>query len=98
MPDHTPAKLVASRSSAGEWGIRWDQPGARRHFSAVMENRRQAELEKEFKLLRRGRCPGSAKFRKEMLECTEQQRGKWHYGQELGEAAEAKAERILKQT
>ncbi|HYV27897.1 MAG TPA: transposase, partial [Candidatus Eisenbacteria bacterium] len=29
----------------GEWGIRWDEPGAGRQFSALMEARRQAELD-----------------------------------------------------
>ena len=40
----------------GEWGIRWDQPGAGREFSALMEARRRAELEQEFKPLPRGWC------------------------------------------
>jgi len=81
----------------GEWGIQWDQPGAGRQFSAVMEARRRAELEQEFNPVRRGWCVGSQQFRKEMLEHIELQRGKWHYGQELCEAAEAKAERLIKQ-
>lgn len=81
----------------GEWGIRWNQPGAGRQFGAVMEARRRAELEGEFKPVRRGWCVGSEKFRKEMLEYIEQQRGKWHYGRELCEAAQAKAERLIQQ-
>ena len=32
----------------GEWGIRWDQPGAGCQFSAVMEARRRAEQDQEF--------------------------------------------------
>ena len=32
-----------------------------------------------------------------MLQYIEQQRGKWHYGQELCEAAEARAERLIKE-
>jgi hypothetical protein len=40
--------------------------------------------------------PGAI-YRKEMLEHIEQQRGKWHYGQELCEAAHAKAERLIEQ-
>ena len=79
----------------GEWGIRWDQPGAGREFSALMEARRQAELEQEFKPLPRGWCVGSEAFRAEMLQYIEEQRGKWHYGAELSESAQAKAERLI---
>jgi hypothetical protein len=38
---------------------------------------------------------GSKQFRAEMLEHIEEQRGKWHYGAELSESAEAKAERLI---
>ena len=79
----------------GEWGIRWDQPGADREFSALMEARRQAELAQEFKPLPRGWCVGSESFRAEMLHYIEEQQGKWHYGAELSESAQAKAERLI---
>jgi hypothetical protein len=58
----------------GEWHIRWDLPGAGRQFAAVMEARRQGELEKEFKPLRRGWCLGSKQFRADMLKYVEEQR------------------------
>ena len=51
----------------GEWGIRWDRPGAGDQFGALMEARRQAELDQEFKPLRRGWCVGSEPFRAERL-------------------------------
>jgi hypothetical protein len=79
----------------GEWRIPWDVPGAGRQFAAVMEARRQGELEKEFKALRRGWCLGSKQFRADMLKYIEQQKGKWHYGEELRESAAAKAERLV---
>jgi REP element-mobilizing transposase RayT len=79
----------------GEWGIRWDQPGAGAQFWAVMEARRQAERDEEFKPLLRGWCVASKQFRAEMLVYIEEQRGKWHYGAELSELAEAKAERLI---
>jgi hypothetical protein len=79
----------------GEWRIAWDLPGAERQFAAVMEARRQGELEKEFKPLRRGWCLGSEEFRADMLRYIEEQKGKWHYGKELRESAEAKAERLV---
>jgi REP element-mobilizing transposase RayT len=79
----------------GEWGIRWDEPGAGRRFAAAVEARRQAESEQEFKPLRRGWCFGSEGFRADMLKYIEQQKGTWHYGEELRESAEAKAERMI---
>jgi putative transposase len=79
----------------GEWGIRWDQPGAGSQFSAVMEARRQAEQDQEFKPVPRGWCVGSKQFRAEMLEYVQEQRGRWHYGEELSESAQAKAERLI---
>jgi putative transposase len=79
----------------GEWHIGWDQPGAGRQFAAVMEARRQGEEEQQFKPLRRGWCLGSQKFRAETLEYIQQQKGKWHYGKELRESAQAKAERLI---
>ena len=60
-----------------------------------MEARRQGELEGEFKPVRRGWCLGSEEFRKELLAQVDQKRGRWHYGPELQESAEAKAERLL---
>jgi uncharacterized protein YbdZ (MbtH family) len=79
----------------GEWGIRWDQSGAGREFSALMEARRQAELEQEFKPLPRGWCVGSEAYRAEMLQYIEEQRGKCHFGSELSKSAQAKAERLI---
>jgi hypothetical protein len=43
----------------------------------------------------RGWCVGSKQFRAEMLKYIAEQRGKWHYGAELSESAEAKAERLI---
>ena len=40
---------------------------------------------------------GSKTFRAEMLEYLEQQKGKWHYGKELRESAEAKAGRLSRE-
>ena len=79
----------------GEWGIAWDQLGAGARFAAVMEARRQAERDQEFKPMPRGWCVGSKQFMAEMLQYIEEQRGKWHYGAELCESAEAKAQRLV---
>jgi putative transposase len=53
--DHSPrpAWLRVDRL-LGEWGTRWDQPGAGVRFSTVMEARRQAEWDQEFKPVGRG--------------------------------------------
>ena len=79
----------------GEWGIRWDQPGAGQQFAAVMEARRQAEVAQEFKPVPRDWCVGSEAFRADLLQYVQEQRGKWHYGAELGQSARAKAERLI---
>jgi REP element-mobilizing transposase RayT len=79
----------------GEWGIGWDSPAARRQFAALVEARRQGEADQEFRPLRRGWMLGSEEFRQEMLEHIEQERGRWHYGAELGESGLAKAERLI---
>ena len=79
----------------GEWDIAWDNPGADRQFSSVMEARRHGELDQEFKPVRHGWCIGSQEFRLEMLRYFEEQRGRWHGGPELRESAQAKAERLI---
>ena len=60
-----------------------------------MEARTQAELDEEFKPVRRGWCLGSKEFRAEMLKYIETQTGKWHYIAELRESGQAKAERVF---
>jgi putative transposase len=95
VSDHPKPAWLRIDRLLGEWRIPWDVPGAGRQFAAVMEARRQGELEKEFKPLRRGWCLGSKEFRADMLKYIEQQKGKWHYGEELRESAAAKAERLV---
>ncbi len=60
-----------------------------------MKVHRQGELEHEFKPLGGAWCLGSPEFRAEMLPYIEQQKGRWHYGTELRESAEAKAQRLI---
>jgi hypothetical protein len=93
--DHPKPAWLRIDRLLGEWRIRWDAPDAGRQFSSMMEARRQGELDKEFKPLRRGWCLGSKQFRVQMLRYIEEQKGKWHYGKELRESAEAKAERLI---
>ena len=69
----------------------------RREFAAELEARRQGEADEEFKPVRRGWCLGGEGFRQELLEQIATQRGASHYGEELVESAEARAQRLIDQ-
>jgi hypothetical protein len=60
-----------------------------------MEMRRWEEQPEEWKKVRRGWCLGNDSFRKELLAQMAEQAGDSHYGEELRESAEAKAQRIV---
>ncbi len=94
-PSRRPAWLRVDRC-LGEWGIPKDSVAGRRQLAAQLEARRQGESEEEFKPLRRGWCLGSEEFRDELLAQVSEKRGLWHYGAELQESAEAKAERLIR--
>jgi putative transposase len=49
----------------------------------------------EFKALQRGWCHGSEEFRQELLAQMGERAGAEHYGEEIQETAEAKAERVV---
>jgi len=49
----------------------------------------------DWKRLRRGWCWGAKEFREEMLELIGQKQGNQHYGEELKESDEQKAQRLL---
>ncbi|HXJ76245.1 MAG TPA: hypothetical protein VNM37_25530, partial [Candidatus Dormibacteraeota bacterium] len=51
----------------GEHGIPRDSKAGRRHFAALMENRRESEAAQEFKPIRRGWYLGNKAFRRELL-------------------------------
>ncbi len=79
----------------GEWRIRGDHAAGRRRFAAEIEARRSGEKDEEFKPLPRGWCLGGTTFRQELLEQIAKQQGTWHYGEELVESAEGRAERLV---
>ena len=79
----------------GEWRIPQDSEAGRREFCAGMELRRRSDADDEFKPLRRGWCLGSEEFRQELLAQVSERQGGWHYGAELVESAQAKAERLI---
>jgi hypothetical protein len=59
-----------------------------------MEPRRQGELDQEFRPLERGWCLDSKPFGEEMVRHVQEQRGQWHYGADLWESAQAKAQQV----
>ena len=62
-----------------------------------MEARRAAEDGAVYKPVRRGWFFGDKALKEELLAQVGAQAGGWHYGEELRESAEAKAERIVAQ-
>lgn len=85
----------------GEWGVKADTSAGRRELEAGMEQRRELELGAEngdWKRLRRGWYFGPKTFREELLELIGEKRGGQHYGEELRESEEQKAERLIAET
>ncbi len=82
----------------GEHGVPKDSPAGRRMFEQRMEARRRAEEQSEvWAPLRQGWCLGEEAFRKELLQQASEQRGAHHYGAELKEGEEERAERLVRE-
>jgi putative transposase len=84
----------------GEWGIQADRTAGRRQLERAMEERKELEWSKEtadWRRLRRGWCWGPKSFREELLEWIGQKQGQQHYGEELRESDQQKAERLVAQ-
>jgi putative transposase len=79
----------------GENGIPQDSAAGRREFGRRMELRRWEGQPEQWNKVRRGWCIGDNAFRKELLEQMSQRKGTWHYGEELRESAQEKAERLI---
>jgi putative transposase len=79
----------------GENGIPKDSAAGRREFERRMEMRRWEDQPQEWKQVRRGWCLGDQEFRKELLAQMAESIGSGHYGEELRESAEEKAEGIV---
>jgi len=82
----------------GQWGVKEDGSAGRRQLEAGMEQRWELERSQEeddWKRLRRGWCWGPKEFREELLERIGEKRGPEHYGEELRESEEQKAERLI---
>jgi REP element-mobilizing transposase RayT len=93
-PSRRPGWLRVKRLF-GEWTVSVDNAAGRRRFAAEMEARRSGERDQEYKPLRRGWFLGDKTFRKELLAQMAEQRSEWHYGTELQESAEERAETII---
>lgn len=78
----------------GEAGIQRDDVAGRAEFEQRTEVRR-AEDAATFEQLRRGWCVGDDRFRSELLEKIEGEAHSHHFGEEIHEASEARAIRIV---
>lgn len=79
----------------GEYRIPADSAAGRRRLEESLEARRAGEDENDYKPLRRGWFFGEKALKEELLAQVGAKAGDWHYGEELRESAEAKAERIV---
>jgi putative transposase len=70
----------------------------RQHYARHLEALRMAAEPPEFSQIRRGWCFGSERFRRKMALQIGAQAKAHHYGMELREAAEAKAEMIVRES
>jgi len=93
-PTKRPAWLRVERL-LGEYGIHRDSAAGRGRLEEALEQRRGAEYGQAYKAIRRGWFLGDEKLKQELLAQVSEKAGKSHYGEELRESAEAKAERIV---
>lgn len=91
-PSRRPRWLRVDRL-LGEWGMPKDSPAGRGEFAGRMESRRRAEGAGEYEPA--GWCLGSEAFREELLAQVSAQASPRHTGEEIGQSAQAKAERII---
>jgi len=81
----------------GEWGIPKDSEAGRRRFGQCMEQRRKEDLEEEFGRVERGWYLGDDEFKQELLEQVSTKSGIRHYGEIVREAAETRAEALVRE-
>jgi REP element-mobilizing transposase RayT len=79
----------------GDYGIPKDSAAGRREFEKTLEAQRGQEDEDALASIRHGWYMGDETFRQELLAQVSAKAGPQHYGAELAESAEAKAERIV---
>jgi putative transposase len=93
-PAQRPRWLCVDRLFS-ECRIPADSAVARRKFEQRMEDLRTQDLEDDFKPIRRAWCFGEERFRKEIVSRVATSAGPHHYGAEIRESEEEKANRIL---
>jgi REP element-mobilizing transposase RayT len=93
-PGQRPGWLRVERL-LGEYRLPADSAAGRRRLEQVLEARRGAEVGADYKPIRRGWFFGAPTLKEELLAAVNAQAGGWHYGEELRESAEAKAERLV---
>jgi putative transposase len=81
----------------GECGIQRDDAEGRKRFERIMEERRRSELPQQYEQIRQGWYIGSEAFRQGLLVQVEDRQREAHYGEELSESDEAKAERLIEE-
>jgi len=96
VPGRRPAWLRVERL-LGEYHLPQDSTAGRNRLLHELEARRAAEDGSVYKPVRRGWFFGDKTLKEELLAQVSAQAGGWHYGEELRESAEAKAERIVAQ-
>ncbi len=79
----------------GEMGIPKDSVAGRKEFQRQMEERRSQAEDKQWRTVRRGWYLGDKEFRKELLAQMAERVGESHYGEEVRESAEEKANRMI---
>ena len=82
----------------GEWNVKQDNAVGRRQLEQAMEQRKELDRSQatgDWKKLRRGWCWGPKGFREELLELIAEKQGRQHYGEELRESDEQKAQRLV---
>ena len=79
----------------GEYRVPQDSTAGRRRLEEAVEARRASEAGNDYRTLRRGWFFGGQSLKEELLVAVNAQAGGWHYGEELREGAEAKAERMV---
>ncbi|PYK97732.1 MAG: transposase [Verrucomicrobia bacterium] len=93
-PSQRPAWLRVDRL-LGEYRIAKDSAAGRQRLGRVLEERRGAEEDEEFKGIRRGWFLGEEAFRKELLGQMSERMGAEHYGEERAETEATKAEGMI---
>jgi hypothetical protein len=79
----------------GEYRIPQDSLAGRRRLGEALEARREGVEGSSYKPIRRCLCLGNDCFKQELLTHVAGHAGRYHYGEELRESAEAVAERMV---